>query len=365
MKSLKNVKMCGEGNVKAFTLVELLVVIAIIGILIALLLPAVQPAREAVRRMQCTNNLKNLMLGVHNYHDSCKAIPAYGLYWYDDLSWMVRVLPYVEQSAIYGSTVGADPHSWYSIGRGSAQTPARGYNSQERIDIFQTRFSLFECPSYGGPTIQGSFSDPNDTAKWSRHSYCYAACLGPTHYGQHDFLSIHPTLFSQEDRWYTPAGQPFFTRNFRNDIYVNDSSSAASFNRTFGTVTDGLSNTMFFSEVTPPTSKPENSTYGNILMGNGAGFTTLRMINDILDYDYCVTCWDPGTVGKGGKANCYSDLSRPDMYEIQIHTARSRHTGGVNAALGDGSIQFLSETISVRTYGCLGNGGDGMSVSIP
>ncbi|MCL2622402.1 MAG: DUF1559 domain-containing protein [Planctomycetaceae bacterium] len=278
------------------------------------------------------------MLGVHNYHDSCKAITPFAIIWTDDLSWMVRLLPYVEQSASY-SAVTADPYCWQSIGA----PPARSVNSPERIELFQTRFSLFVCPSLGG---QPSVSYPAPNEHWGRSYYCYAACLGPTHYGQHDFLTIHPTLFSQEDRWYRPAGQPF---------------SVAHFNRTFGTVTDGLSNTMFIAEVAPSLNTARPGTYGNILMGNGAGFTTLRMINDILEFDYSVDCWEPGTVGKGGKAVCVLDA----RYEVQTHTARSRHTGGINAALGDGSIQFLSETISVRTYGCLGNGGDGMSVSIP
>lgn len=278
------------------------------------------------------------MLGIHNYHDSCKAISPYAITWTDDLSWMVRILPYVEQTSSY-SAVTVDPYCWQSI----SAAPARANNSAERIALFRTRFSLFECPTLGGPVIQGTFTDDQE---WSRHSYCYAACLGPTHYGQHDFLTIHPTLFSQEDRWYRPAGQPFVNGNF---------------SRSFGVVTDGLSNTMFFAEVAPPLVDAGSTTYGNILMGNGAGFTTLRMINDFLEFDYCVTCWKAGTVGRGGKAICVQDW----RYEVQTHTARSMHTGGVNAALGDGSIHFLSDTIGVRTYGCLGNGGDGMTVAIP
>jgi len=99
------------GGDLAFTLVELLVVIAIIGILIALLLPAVQAAREAARRMSCTNNLKQFGFGMHNYHDSCKSFPyacVFPVYEgnnpvlnYDTHSWVSRLLPYIEQSALY------------------------------------------------------------------------------------------------------------------------------------------------------------------------------------------------------------------------------------------------------------------------
>src|SRR5262245_64832193 len=86
---------------KAFTLVELLVVIAIIGVLVALLLPAVQAAREAARRSQCTNNLKQLGLAVHNYADANKGAFPVGEYSWGWGTWLVGLLPYIEQQNLY------------------------------------------------------------------------------------------------------------------------------------------------------------------------------------------------------------------------------------------------------------------------
>src|SRR6188474_2683919 len=85
---------------RAFTLVELLVVIAIIGVLVALLLPAVQAAREAARRMSCSNNLKQLSLALHNYEDTHKTLPPAGID-SNQMSWTVLLLPYMEQKPLY------------------------------------------------------------------------------------------------------------------------------------------------------------------------------------------------------------------------------------------------------------------------
>ena len=94
---------CVLARRRGFTLVELLVVIAIIGVLVGLLLPAVQSAREAARRIQCTNQVKNLGLAMHNHHDSQNKFP-YGFSWMEAL-WSAPVLPYVEETALYDTLV--------------------------------------------------------------------------------------------------------------------------------------------------------------------------------------------------------------------------------------------------------------------
>src|SRR6187551_794481 len=121
---------------RAFTLVELLVVIAIIGVLVALLLPAVQSAREASRRIKCSNNLKQIGLAMHNYHDTHLAFPA-GARVLNNLSWNVFILPHLEQQALY---------SQCDQGTGAFNGGTNQEGPNKNI-LAVTRLNAYLCPS--------------------------------------------------------------------------------------------------------------------------------------------------------------------------------------------------------------------------
>src|SRR5688572_30214591 len=123
-----------------FTLIELLVVIAIIGVLIALLLPAVQAAREAARRAQCTNNLKQIGIGLHNYHDANDALPwGQGPLGWNDWSSLSLMLPYVEQRAMF-SALNFDR-------RDAAGNDYADPGRSENRTVIRSTINVFLCPS--------------------------------------------------------------------------------------------------------------------------------------------------------------------------------------------------------------------------
>src|SRR5438445_114322 len=126
----------------AFTLVELLVVIAIIGVLVALLLPAVQAARESARRSQCTNNIKQITLAVHNYADINGAVFPVGEYDYGWGTWLVGLLPYIEQKALFEKYQG-----FGGIGPGGGIDLNLTYGNTINSAVTRNQIKTYTCPS--------------------------------------------------------------------------------------------------------------------------------------------------------------------------------------------------------------------------
>lgn len=336
-----------------FTLVELLVVIAIIGVLVGLLLPAVQAAREAARRMSCSNNLKQLGLALHNYHDTSNAIvPArnrneqiWPQNWNTQtISWRARILPYIEQSALYENVDFDIPH-WWSGG----QRP----NSNWDI-VAPTVVPTYRCPSDGGNGNVNWTSPSGVQIQGHPSNRNYAT----TNY----FASVGP---DSRLRW-DGLGLGMFTGYRYRNARRPGSTSA------FRDVTDGLSNTIAFSEgiighprvnvnadvtgsrsyvnqanaVTadsngcpdgPPSTSSTNARGNSWLRGyspDDLTFTTLMAPNSGL--------WD-----------CHRNSDR------NMYAARSLHPGGVLVGVGDGSVRFVSDSIDLAQWRALGGSHDG------
>ena len=354
----KNVKL-GGGKTGGFTLVELLVVIAIIGILIALLLPAVQAAREAARRMACTNNLKQIALSFHNYHDALKGLPPAGIVapnkwwnWYSP-SWEMRVLPYIEQLALYDGLVAGRYHGDPSISGWACNTcdiKIPNENVWPGRDYMRSQISAFVCPSQGNPPLAPSIATQPE---WSRYRHNYAVNFGPYDY---NFVDAAYSPWPYRDlSWPEGSSPPDF-------IYRVSSPFKLDTFTTFSTVSDGLSNTIFIAELTPSTSNPNDTRYGDTMLSISAGYTAYHTPNSI-GPDIVDTCWPAGSVGRGGKALCTGFTAGNHL--SQRITARSFHTGGVNVGIGDGAVTFVSDSISLHVWRCLSTGAGGESVSLP
>jgi prepilin-type N-terminal cleavage/methylation domain-containing protein/prepilin-type processing-associated H-X9-DG protein len=294
----------------AFTLVELLVVIAIIGVLVALLLPAIQAARESARRSQCTNNLKQIGLAIHNYELSYKRLPA-GAVWSSAPkvrkgSILFFLLPFIEETGLYNAV---DVHS------------PDFDNAVTTAQIGGKRVATFVCPS---DELNGMYN------QFAVHSY--AASRGPTAvYDNPGCSCAHPYAsfaMAPLDDATNYAGP--FTR-------VGTTTK-------LGRVTDGLSKTIFFGEVRPGCS--ESVREGWAYTNNGNGYcTTIIPIN----YD---TCNDQAP------DNC----ARPCNWNTETGF-KSSHPGGAHFLFGDGSVHLVQQTIDHQTYQYLGAKSDGNVIS--
>jgi len=208
-----------------FTLIELLVVIAIIGILIALLVPAVQKVREAANRIQCTNNVKQLSLAVHTYHDQWKHLPplatygAYGFMAYPTYSpllstTLINLCPYIEQNNLYDSAIANSQQGWGT----TAWNPYwyQGGVGGSNNEIQQQKISIFICPT--NPTVLGGY--------WAQVNQWAASCYG-----------VNACVFGETNNYTT--GWTMAAWNCYLPKY------------TLGNMPDGTSNTIAFGEIYP------------------------------------------------------------------------------------------------------------------
>jgi len=340
MKSYKKLGFASRAHARSgFTLIELLVVIAIIAVLIALLLPAVQQAREAARRTQCKNNLKQLGLGLHNFHDTFLKFPVGQAN--DDngqWGWIPFILPYIDQAPLYQglTNTASNDRMWLppNMGGGPNNNIAPG---NLNIDSIHGASAYGRCDTNqtlvanGVPlvnTILNSLACPSSTLPPTKsNGYAktnYVGNMGNT-------ILWGATTFG--------CGGVLGNRNNGVLLYANENNNT--YVVRIADITDGTSNTIAVGEVSLSTSVSptlnNNNNYPVWAGGNGGGCngtTTVGQVLRICDTNYPMN---------GGNNAAFS----------------SEHVGGVQFLLADGSVRFISQNVSSTTYTELGsrNGG--------
>ncbi|MBI1346328.1 DUF1559 domain-containing protein [bacterium] len=300
-----------RSRASGFTLIELLVVIAIIAILIALLLPAVQQARESARRTQCRNNMKQLGLALHNYHDNFQLFPmsyttdgqfttaTYGR------SWMMGILPFIDQAPLFNQIDHSAPMA------NSTTSPLPTPYSPNTV-VAMTVLTAFLCPSDSGNNqgkLNGRANITNDY--WGVTDY---KAVAGNNWAWGNFVYTHPTGRNATNNNGLDAGNGWMCRNNRG--------AAGPFISGLRHFTDGTSNTLLVGEALP----------GRCIHNTWWFFNHTT-----------ATCAVPLNYYQKNQSITPGDW--PNNYSFA-----SEHVGGAHFTMGDGTVRFLSENIDLQLY---------------
>ena len=337
-----------------FTLIELLVVIAIIAVLIALLLPAVQAAREAARRTQCVNNLKQIGIAMHNYHDQQGSLPPgiKGCCWG---TWLVYILPFIEQQPLY--------NAWNSIGDDRTDGPIQNglfrYDGPANITVISTRINGYMCPSDPNNLTNTYDSQTIGNTTFTATAQNYTVNFGNTIINQSPFYLVNNVKIPF-------LGAPFTDMGAPDTDLVGYSGTDILGTVNFAGIPDGLSGTMMTAEILVGQNQSGSviDTRGQSWWGYAAAFTGFYSPNtttpDILQFSYyCISGGvNPPCVGAIGAENngVYNGLG-------MVTSPRSKHPGGVNVGMCDGSVRFLKNSINIRTFQSLASTKGGEVIS--